>query len=247
MIKYIRKHKLVSFIIFIFIVFIATAYFLFNLFLGSNGMPVYGSRLDGIEKVIITKEQMKKMADEIKKEDFVLRMTDPYINGRTLKVIVNVDYSAKVDLSKKLSEKILAELSDEQKKFFDIDLFIDKYYDCNLVVSGVADEDGNFVEAVTVKFSKDLSKNPYTLNYGITNTNIKDYNKKQEYLIDKDGEYIIYGFTQDKSTEQNCSIKIIKQTAKNADKTRKIYTNSLANPDFPLIGKKSAKSKIFVW
>lgn len=247
MIDYFKKHKLVTFIMVIYTLAIVVAYLLYKLFLSSSGAPVYGSRLDGIEKVAITEAQIKKLSDDITKEPYVLRLTKPYLKGKTFKVVVDVDFNAKVADTKKISDKVLAELTDEQEKFFDIQILINKYYDCNLSVSGKADEDGNYVEPITVKFASDLSKNQFTLNYGISNVNKKDYNKKQEFKIEKDGEYIIYGFTQDKSAEQSCSIKLIKQTAKPDQKTRTLYSNSLANPEFPIIGYKSVKSKVFVW
>lgn len=247
MIKYIKKHKLSTFIIFVYIVFIAVAYFLYNLFLGNNGMPVYGNRLDGIEKVMITNEQFKKISEEIKKEDFVLRATDPYLNGKILKIVVDVQYKTSANEAKPIVNKVLKELTDDQKNFFDIEVFINKYYDCNLVVSGLANDEDVFVEDVTVKFAEDLSKNPYTLNYGITDVNKKDYNKKQEFKVTKDGEHIIYGFTQDKSAEQTCSIKVVKKATSNKDNIRKIYSNSLTVTGFPVIGYRSAKAKDFVW
>lgn len=247
MINYIKKHKLTFLIIVIYILLIGVAYFLYSLFLGSNGLPVYGSRLDGIEKVKIIDKQFNNIESEIKKNPFVLSITKPYLSGKILKVVVHVDYSTAPENAKKIGDQVLSALTDEQKKFFDIEILIDKYYDCNLVVSGKADENGIFIEPVTVKFKNDLSKNKYTLNYGVTNANKKDYNKKQEYKIEKDGEYIIYGFTQDKSAEQVCSIKVVKKSTKKPDRERTINTNSLAEPAFPVIGYRSAKSAIFKW
>ena len=78
--EYIKNHKLTIFIIIVYIVLVAFAYFLYKLFIGSSGLPVYGDRLDGIEKVPITEEQIAQIKDEIEKEDFVLKVTKPYLN-----------------------------------------------------------------------------------------------------------------------------------------------------------------------
>ena len=55
--NFIKKHKLTTFIIIIYIAVIIVLYFLYKIFMGSNGLPVYGDRLDGIDAVKITDEQ----------------------------------------------------------------------------------------------------------------------------------------------------------------------------------------------
>ena len=65
--EYIKKHKLTAFIVFVYIIVIAFGFFVYNLFIGSSGNPVYGDRLDGIEDVPITDEQKDKIAAEIEK------------------------------------------------------------------------------------------------------------------------------------------------------------------------------------
>lgn len=243
--EYIKNHKLTIFIIIVYIVLVAFAYFLYKLFIGSSGLPVYGDRLDGIEKVPITEEQIAQIKDEIEKEDFVLKVTKPYLNGKVLKVIINVSDKAGVDASKALASKITAALDENQKEFYDIEVFLNKYYNCTLEATGDIDEDGNFVNDVIVKFSNDLSKNEFALDYGISNSNKVTYNKEQEFKIDKDGEYIIYGFTKDKMGEGSCSIKIVmkKSEAKASEDT----INSITTRAFPIIGYRKYGTKDFVW
>ena len=87
--EYIKNHKLTVFIIIVYIIVVAFAYFLYKLFIGSSGLPVYGDRLDGIEDVPISEEQINTIKDEIEKTDFVLKVTKPYLNGKVLKVMMH--------------------------------------------------------------------------------------------------------------------------------------------------------------
>ena len=88
--EYIKKHKLTAFIILVYIIVIAFAYFIFKLFIGSSGLPVYGDRLDGIENVPITDDQKDAIVAKLSESDFVLKVTKPYLNGKILKVIVTI-------------------------------------------------------------------------------------------------------------------------------------------------------------
>lgn len=243
--EYIKNHKLTVFIIIVYIIVVAFAYFLYKLFIGSSGLPVYGDRLDGIEDVPISEEQIENIKEEIEKTDFVLKVTKPYLNGKVLKVVIYVSDKAGIDPSKALAAKVSEILTEEQKAFYDVEVFLTKYYNCTLEATGKIDEDGNFIDDVTVKFSSDLSKNEFALDYGISNSDKVSYNKEQEYTIDKDGEYLIYGFTKEKMGESKCSIKIV---IKKSDVDAIEDTiNSVTTQSFPLIGYKKYGTKDYVW
>ncbi len=242
---YIRKHKLASFVILVYIIVVGFAYFLYKLFIGSSGLPVYGDRLDEVAKVPITEEQIKKIEDSIMADEQVLKVTKPYLSGKILKVVINVVDSALPDPTKEYANKVMAELTDEQKALYDVEVYISKFYDCTLEATGRMDEEGNFTDSVTVKFSKDLSKNEYTLDYGLTNVEGVNYNKEQKFEIVEDGEYIVYGYTKDKKSEATCSIKI---TKKSSDaQTKEDTVNTVAERPFPIIGYSKAGKNNFVW
>ena len=109
------------------------------------------------------------------------------------------------------------------------------------------DEEGYFVENVIVKFSSDLSENEYTLEYGLTNVQGVDYNKKQEFEITEDGEFIIYGYTKDKIGEASCSIQINKKTPQENVDTKSQKITSVTTRSFPMIAYRKAGSASFVW
>ena len=244
--NYIKKHKLTSFVILVYIILIAFLYFIYKLFIGSSGLPVYGDRLDGIENVPITDEQINKISEEISKSDFVLKVTKPYLKGKILKVIVTVTDNANLAASKELSTKVPSILDEDQKAFYDIEFFIKKPYNCTLEATGKMDDEGNFVDDVEVKFLNDLSKSDFDIDYGLATTDNGEFNKTQKITVKDDGEHIIYGITKDKSGNSKCSIKIVKKAEEVKVDESTINTITIER-DFPSIGYMKAGTNAFVW
>lgn len=242
---FIKKHKLTAFMIVVYIVVVGFGYFLYNMFIGSSGMPVYGDRLYGIEAVPITNQQYEKILDELYKENYVVSVRDPYISGRILKVIITVADTAELAASKTLATKISSQLTADQNNFYDIEVFVTKDYHCTILASGLTDEENNFTSDVTIKFEDDLSKNNNALSYGLSKSSTTDYNAVQTMTITEDGEHIIYGYTKDKLGESKCSIKIIKKSNENG--IEKSPVSSASSRNFPIIGYKKYGTEKFVW
>lgn len=243
---FIKKHKLTTFIIVIYIVVVGFGYFIYNMFIGSNGMPVYGDRLYGIENVPITETQYQSIMDELHKEDAVVSIVKPYLSGKILKVIITVTDTLGFDVTKALANKVTSQLTKEQNAFYDVEVFITKEYHCTLLATGITDEEGNFLSDVVVKFKSDLSKNNNALDYGITNTDKLEYNKIQEYKVTTVGEHIIYGFTKDKGGESKCSVKVIRKQG-NVENQTEETVSSAKTRSFPIIGYKRKNTEKFVW
>lgn len=243
--NFIKKHKLTAFIIAVYIVVIGFGFFIYNMFIGSSGLPVYGDRLDGIEKVPISEEQYTKIMNDLNSDPSVSSVIKPSLNGKIFQVIVTVGDTVAVDTAKALVSKVKDALTEEQNNFYDIQVFITKDYNCSLEATGKMDEEGNFIEPVTVRFAKDLSKNSHVSNYGMSDKEAKDYNSNQEYEIKEDGTYTIYGYTKDKVGETTCSIKIVKKTSEEVEVEDTI--KSIANENFPIIGYKRKATNTFVW
>lgn len=243
--KFVKKHKITSFVIAIYIVAILFIYFIYNLFIGSNGLPEYGDRLDGIENVLITDQQYNDIKSKIEESEIVLKVDEPFLSGRILNVMITVGDNAELGKSKELSDIVKASLTEDQNNYYDIQVFIIKNYDCFLTTTGTVTEEGEFTDKVVVKFENDLSKSDTTLNYGITLTNAKEYNKNSEVTIMEDGTYEVYGFTQDKTGESICSIKIIKKSSSEKGTTDTL--TSTINKNFPIIGYKKYGQAEFSW
>ena len=244
--NYIKKHKLTSFVILVYIIVIAFLYFIYKLFIGSSGLPVYGDRLDGIENVPITEEQINQISEEITKNDFVLKVTKPYIKGKVLKVIVTVADNSDLAKSKELSSKVIEILDDEQKAFYDVEFFIKKPYNCTIEATGKMDEEGVFLDDVEVKFVDDLSKSEFGIEYGLSTTDSNEFNSNQKITVKEDGEHIIYGITKDKSGNSKCSIKIVKK-AENTSVSEVTIDTVTVERDFPTIGYMKAGTNKFSW
>ena len=120
---FIKKHKLTTFIIFVYIVVIGFLFFIYNMFIGSSGMPVYGDRLDGIENVPITKEQYSTVVTELSKENGVVSVLEPTLSGKIFKVIITVGDLVEENTAKALADKVKTFLTEEQNKFYDVEVF----------------------------------------------------------------------------------------------------------------------------
>lgn len=243
--NYIKKHKLTAFVILVYIIVIGFLYFIYKLFIGSSGLPVYGDRLDGIDNVPIKEETINKIVEEISANESVLKVTKPYLNGKILKVVVTVVDNAELAKMKELSNIVVNNLDNDQKAFYDIEFFINKRYNCTLTATGNVDEEGNFVEDVTVKFESDLSNNSFGIDYGMSTTENVEYNKENSIKVTEDGETIVYAITKDKASESKCSIKIVK--TKSEGKIVKSTITSKVDRDFPTIGYLKAGSTAFSW
>lgn len=242
--NYIKKHKLTSLIIFIYIILIVFAYFIYKLLVGNSGLPQYGNRLEGIEKYPITEEQQNKIVEDISKENYVLEVKKPYLSGRILKVIITISDLAPRDI-KYLADLASAALTKEQNDLYDIEVYINKEYNCWFTATGRLDENGTFIEPITIQFSTNLSENKFIESYGISLSSTPDFNGKQTIEIKDDGEYIVYGFTKDKFGDYNCQIKIVKKDQDIVAEKQTITTN--ATSSFPIIGYKTKGIDGFVW
>ena len=123
--KFIKEHKFTVFVIILFIVAVIFLYFMYDLFFTNSGKPEYGNRLDGIEEVEITKDDLSKIETELKKNKNVSNVSSN-ISGRTLNIIITVDDGLGVDDAKKIGQNSYSSLSEKQIKYYAIQVFIKK-------------------------------------------------------------------------------------------------------------------------
>ena len=110
--------------------------------MGSNGLPVYGDRLDGIDAVAITDEQKTNLVKKIKENNNVITVRDPHLSGRTYNVTIIVADSMNRDEAKGLANLVTESLNADQNNYYDVQVFINKKYNCTLVATDYADEEG---------------------------------------------------------------------------------------------------------
>ena len=121
--KELKENKYTVFVFFAFLILFILGWVLFGLFMPKTGTPVYGDRLKGIEKVQLTDEASKKMVEALKKLDYV---TDASVDekGATINVIVTVKEKTEVKKAKEAGDTVLKCLTDDQKSFYDVQLFV---------------------------------------------------------------------------------------------------------------------------
>lgn len=125
--KMLKKHKI---IILIFICLIVLSIVLVKLLdsYNNDAKAIYGNRLEGIDKVKIsdtTKDDIVKNIEAVQKTDKVSVATQ----GKIINVTIVLKDETSRDDAKSLTDKILEKLTDEQKKYYDIQVLIKKNND----------------------------------------------------------------------------------------------------------------------
>ena len=126
--NWIKENKLLSILIGIVLLFVIIIVCIMLKLLSGNNTSEYGDRLDGIEKVQISKKTTDKLIKELKAEEKIKDVT--YVRdgkkqqGRLISVILEIE-NATVDEAKELGNKVLTYFDDEEKAFYDIQVYLD--------------------------------------------------------------------------------------------------------------------------
>lgn len=119
--KFVKKHshKIVSVVIVIFLIILAIL--VKNFFFPSDNGVYYGTRLDGITKVKVKDEALKKIEKGIKEK---AKSVTARVQGRIIYVDVVSNDDVDIQGAKDLAGKIYEALTDEQKAYYDIQLMV---------------------------------------------------------------------------------------------------------------------------
>lgn len=123
--KFIRKNKFTIIAIGIFLILVFLAFQIKNIFFPAAGNAIYGTRLNGMEEVEITSSKKDKIKNALA-EDEIVSSSKVEVAGKIIQVIVTVKDDATLEASKNLGGKVLNNITKEEKKFYDIQLFIKK-------------------------------------------------------------------------------------------------------------------------
>lgn len=118
--KFIKKNKKIILIAILSLLVLFGLISLKNYFSGESG-PIYGNRLDGRKKLIISKETQKKVKDKIKESTTDVKIR---IAGRIIYITATVKDEVSLEDAKKLGPSVLEEFQDSEKGYYDIQLFI---------------------------------------------------------------------------------------------------------------------------
>lgn len=125
---YFKNHRAMSIgyiLCFLLIVFVAVLNFTF---FSNNSKAVYGDRLDGIEEVRITDNKLEQIESELNERDEV-SSSDASTSGRILNVIITVNDDVSVETARSLTEVIDSAIDDDQRNYYDTQVFIKKNND----------------------------------------------------------------------------------------------------------------------
>lgn len=123
--KYIKDHKIIVAATIFLIVLIIAAFFIKEMFFKNSDNAVYGNRLDGIETVKITNSEQKDLISTLEGDSSVSNASYS-LQGKIVNVIITVNDDVGIDTAKGLCGKILEKFNDDQKKFYDFQVFIKK-------------------------------------------------------------------------------------------------------------------------
>lgn len=133
--KFIKRNKITIIFIILFILLVFVAYRALKVLIPDEKTPVYGDRLDGIEEVKLSDETYSKIKEELEGNSFV-ETVSTNLQGKLLYVVINVKDDAKDTAVAGFPDVVLAHLSEEQKKYYDVQVLINKKYtDVNSKIS----------------------------------------------------------------------------------------------------------------
>ena len=124
----------------IFILFLCLLVLFITLFVllkdyNKDTKALYGDRLDGISEVKLTNDKLDKIDEALKTTELVSN-SKSYVKGKILNVDIIIKKEVDRETSKGLSSVVIENLEDAEKKFYDIQIFIDKYDDASFPIIG---------------------------------------------------------------------------------------------------------------
>lgn len=126
--KFIKNNKLVVITFIICVIFVILVFAVKLTFFPNEATAIYGDRLDGIEEVEITEKEQDDIVSTLEERDEVSEASCD-IQGRILNVLITVNDDVELDPAKALTTSITDNLEEDQKAYYDIQVFISKNND----------------------------------------------------------------------------------------------------------------------
>jgi len=126
--KFLKKNKGTIIVIVLFLIGVLLLVQLKNIFVPNEDSAIYGTRLEGIEEVKITKDQEQQMEAAIEEDAEKVSIRE---SGRLVNVIITVQDEMSRDNAKKLANEVIKPLKKEQTKYYDIQVFVQKSKETN--------------------------------------------------------------------------------------------------------------------
>ena len=123
--KFVKNNKITVIAFICCVIFVILVFTVKILFFPDEAKAIYGDRLDGIEEVEITSKEQDDIISNLEAKDEVKEASCD-IKGRIINVIITVNDDVNLDTAKALNSEILGVLDDDQKGYYDIQIFIKK-------------------------------------------------------------------------------------------------------------------------
>lgn len=121
--SFIKRNKITLIAIIIFLILVLGLFQIKNIFFPEEGSAIYGNRLEGIETVEITKQTKEEVKTKL---DETVTSTEVRVAGRLVNISLTVANDVSKDTAKSYANKALEAFSEEQKKYYDFQIFIKK-------------------------------------------------------------------------------------------------------------------------
>lgn len=123
--KFIKQYKFTIIVVILFIVVMVAMFMLFGIFSGDSEGGIYGTRLNDIENVPITTDRKKEISDNVKSVNRSSAVS-VIVRGRIINVFITCNDDVNLNDAKDLSNKVVEKMSDDEKKLYDVQIFISK-------------------------------------------------------------------------------------------------------------------------
>lgn len=128
--KYIKDHKIILVAVIFLLILLVICFILKQTLFSEGTNATYGSRLDGIEEVKITKSDKESLIEKLE-EDSAVKKCEYLLQGKIINVIITVNDDVGLDTAKSLSSKVLEVFDTDQKSFYDFQVFVRKDNDAS--------------------------------------------------------------------------------------------------------------------
>ena len=126
--KFVKNNKGTIIVICLFLIGVLLLAQLKNIFIFDDSTAIYGTRIEGKEEVKFTNNQEDQIKAELEEDTEAVTIREA---GRLINVIITVQDEMSRDNAKKLTDKVLSPLKENQKKYYDIQVFVKKSQETN--------------------------------------------------------------------------------------------------------------------
>ncbi|MBQ6477707.1 MAG: hypothetical protein IJI43_04685 [Bacilli bacterium] len=123
--EFIKKNKFACIAIAVFLVMILLLVQIKAMFFPDEEHAIYGNRLEGSDKVKISNSKKKTIESSITSDGTAKKATIR-VSGRIIEVMITAEPGTSVDAAKGLANIVTRRLTNEEKHFYDIQVFITK-------------------------------------------------------------------------------------------------------------------------